>query len=317
MLHEYREQAFQRNEDMIQFLCNGDKDGFLNFLESKKQKRPVLRYSATYDKFIISPLDDAATLSMKVSVQSAPFHRRPVSILDSDPHWQRFLESTVGKGSEHGARLASYEDDLNKWDEKEGEDVNQLYEEEGGNVSECAEEVWEDVDSCDDKEGDDVTKCAGKEPEDAQDECVPGTCNVSVAKNHDETETGDAITVNDTESPNEELELLKNNCAWYEWKLACMKGSLGTPRDADSHQFMDIPPAITAKVTEDIAEVWRMQEETWAEYPKQFAIVECEASIGTLEVEIAHRKKAMLEGRTRGGRKEETLPEPITAGQTP
>ena len=49
MLHEYREQAFQRNEDMIQFLCHADKDGFLALLEGKKEKRPVLKYSAEYD----------------------------------------------------------------------------------------------------------------------------------------------------------------------------------------------------------------------------------------------------------------------------
>ena len=223
---------------------------------------------------------------MKVSVQSAPFHRRPVSILDSDPHWQRFLESTAEKGSEQEARLVSHEDDLNKWDEKS----------------------WEDVDSGDDKEGDDVNECAGKELEDVQDACVPGTCDVSDYKTHDQTEAAD-IRVNDTESPNEELELAKSNLAWFEWKLECMNG---IPRDSNLQKSSEIPPSV--KVMNDIAETRWLQEQSWAELPKQLAIRDCELSIGMLNVEIACMEtKAMSEGPTRNGMQQETLPEPNTA----
>ena len=259
MLHEYREQAFQGNEELIQLLCQSDKGGLLEILEGKKQKHPVDKYSAEYDKFIISPLDGPATLSMKVSVRSAPFHRRPVTILDSDPHWQKFLESTAEKGSEQEARLASYEDDLNKCAEKEGEHV--------------------------------------------QDGCVPGTCDVSD---------------DDVECPNEEMELKKISLAWFEWKLSCMKGSQGTTGGSDSTKSSGIPPAITARVTEDVACARWMQEQTWADYPKQLAIRDCESSIATLKVDIAcMESKAMSRGRTRKGRKGETLPEPTTVGDSP
>ena len=290
MLHEYREQAFQGNEELIQLLCQSDKDGFLEILEGKKQKHPVVKYSAEYDKFIISPLDGPATLSMKVSVQSAPFHRRPVTILDSDPHWQKFLESTAEKGSEQEARLASYEDDLNKWDEKEGEDAKDGCVQRTCNVSQfSSDEYFEEA-----RGGDDI-----------------GRDNIG-----GDDSGGDDIGVNDADSPNEALKL-KSNLAWFEWKLACMKGSQGTPRGSDSKQFSDKPPAITARVTNETADARWMQEQTWADYPKQFAIRDCESSIDILKVEIAcMESKATSEGRPRKGRKGETLPEPTTVGDS-
>lgn len=97
ILHEYREQAFQENEDLVASLCQYTDEGFFENSRGHAQRPPFYRYSADYDKFIISPLGSPAALSMKVSVLSAPFDRRPVTILDSDPHWQRFLASTAEK----------------------------------------------------------------------------------------------------------------------------------------------------------------------------------------------------------------------------
>ena len=291
MLHEYREQAFRENEELVELLCPYE-DGSLKIPEGSEQKPPFNKYSAEYDKFIISPLDGPAALSMKVSVQSAPFHRRPVTILDSDPYWQRFLESTAEKRSEQEVRLASHEDDLNNWDEKEGEDV--------------------------------------------KDGCVQGTCNVSQSsgdKYFDKTGGGDGIRgddigeddigrddigVNDSDSPNDAMELAKISLAWFEWKLSCMKGSQGTTGGSDSTKSSGIPPAITARVTEDVAYARWMQEQTWADYPKQLAIRDCESSINMLKAKIAWMKsKATSEGRTRKGRKGETLPEPTAAKDSP
>ena len=296
MLHEYREQAFQGKEDIIELLCCPN-----------RPKHPSDKYSTEYDKFIIPPLDDPATLSMKVSVRSAPFHRRPVTILDSDPHWQRFLESTADKGSEQEARLASYEDDFNKWDEKRGEAVNKWDKEEGDDVNKCAEE-----------EGDDVNKCAEIEGGDVQDGYVPGTCDLSDDGYHDMNELGDDVTVNDTESPNEEMKVAQSNLAWFEWKLACMNGSQGTSRVSNLQQLSVIPPDVPLSVMNEIAEIRCYQEQSWAESPKQPAIRDCESSIDTLIEKIACMKKnATSEVRTRKGRKGVTLPEPTTAGESP
>lgn len=44
---------------------------------------------------------------MKVSVSSAGFHSRPDALLDSDPHWQRFLDSIERKREEQEVRRAS------------------------------------------------------------------------------------------------------------------------------------------------------------------------------------------------------------------
>ena len=123
MLHEYREQAFRGIEDLVESICQKDADGSLKIPDGKQQKYPFDKYSAEYDKFIISPPDSPVALSMNVSVPSAPFHRRPVTILDSDPYWQRFLESTAEKRSEQEARLVSHEDDPIKCDEREGDNA--------------------------------------------------------------------------------------------------------------------------------------------------------------------------------------------------
>ena len=283
MLHEYREQAFRENEELVELLCPYE-DGSLKIPEGSEQKPPFNKYSAEYDKFIISPLDGPAALSMKVSVQSAPFHRRPVTILDSDPYWQRFLESTAEKRSEQEVRLASHEDDLNNWDEKEGENVKDGCVQETCNVSPSGGDVY--FEGGDDIGGDDIG--------------------------------GDDIGVNDAESPNDAMELEKISLAWFEWKLSCMKGSQGTTGGSDSTKSSGIPPAITARVTEDVAYARWMQEQTWADYPKQLAIRDCESSIDMLKAKIAWMKsKATSESRTRRGRKGEILPEPTTAGDSP
>lgn len=73
--------------------------------------------------FIVSPLDGPTALSMNVSVSSAPFHRRPVPILHSDPHWQMFLDSAARKKSEQEARLASRQPDLHKVVKEEGHNI--------------------------------------------------------------------------------------------------------------------------------------------------------------------------------------------------
>lgn len=212
LLHEYREQAFRDNEDLVKSLCRYKKDGELIIPVGDERIYPFNKYSAEYDKFIISPRDSLASSSMKVSVQKAPFDRRPVTILHSDPHWQRFSELVAKKEAEQEARLASYKDDLNECDEKEEEDV--------------------------------------------RDGCSQGICDDSQSSGDDcleKTEVGNEVGVDDIEPPNEALMEAKNNLIWYEWKLACMKGSQRLPRDSDSPQSSDIPPAITARVTDGTA----------------------------------------------------------------
>ena len=308
ILHEYREQAFQENEDLVEWLCQNDKDG-----KTFEPKRYFDKYSADYDKFVVSPMDGPASLSMKVSVLSAPFHRRPVTILDSDPYWQRFLESTAEKQSDQEARLASLEDDLISCGEQEEEE----YVEEEGYVEEeeyVKEEYVKEKEYV--KEEEDLN-----EEEDVEDDCVQGTCDVSQSKDDeylDKTVMGDDVGVNDAEYPNEDLQLTKSNLVWYEWKLACMKRSQGIPRGSDSQQFSDIPPAAMARVTYDTAYARQAQEMEWAECPKYIAIGSCESEIAKLKVAIAHMKSnATSEGRTGRGRKGEALAEPTTAGDSP
>ena len=260
MLHEYREQAFRELEDTIETLCRSNDD---QNLPNRSDK-----YSIEYDKFIIRARQDPPTLSMAVSVKSVPFHRRPVSILDSDPNWQRFLELTAEKGSEQEARLA-HEENLNEWDEEEEEDACKWDEEKG---------------------------------EDIEDGCVLG-------------DTG----VNDAEPPNEERELAQSNLAWFEWKLACMKGSQGTPGGSDSKWYSgsDIPPATALAVTEDNAFARQAQEIMWAEYPTQLAIADCKLKIKEVKEEIAcMASNATSEGSIRRGRKGEVLAKPTNAGDS-
>ena len=298
MLHEYREQAFQENEDLVASLCQwtGEEKKFVEIPWGSELRPPFYKYSADYDKFIISPLESPAALSMKVSVQSAPFHRRPVTILDSDPHWQRFLESTAEKGSEQEARLASYEDHLSTCDEDE-EDVKDGCMQEICDVPELSDTKYLN------KHEDYLNKFAEKEVESIKDGCMLETCDVSQSSDDkylDETEVGNDVGVNDAETLIEDLEQARSNLAWFEWQLARMKASYGISKGADSQQFSDIPPAITAKVSDDIAAVREIYEEDWARCPKYIAIRTCESMVSTTKVEIAcMESKATLEGHTR------------------
>ena len=342
MLHEYREQAFQENEDIVESLCWYDGEGEIripyghgHIPYGHEHEHPFNKYSADYDKFIISPLDGPAALSMKVSVRSAPFHRRPVTILDSNPHWQRFLESTAEKGLEQEARLASYGDyistcdeneeddkkdgcmqeicdvpessyakyldeqekDLNKFTKKEVEDIKDGCVQETCDVSQSSDDEYLD------KHEDDLNKFAKKEVEDIQDGCLQETCDVSQSiddKYLDEAEVGNDVAAIDAESPLEDLEQAESNLAWYEWKLACMEGRQETPRASLSQKLSKIPPAVTVRVMNDIMEVRWYQEEVWAEAPKALAISDCELRIDMLKEEIARMKRDVTsEGSTR------------------
>ena len=132
LLHEYREQAFMENEELVRSLCRYDDNGNLITRQDNQQQNPWDKYSAEYDKFIVSPLDGPTALSMKISVSSAPFHSRPATILESDPHWQRFLASTAGKRSEQEVRLASHEEVHNEDAQESKYDIKDS-EEEWGN----------------------------------------------------------------------------------------------------------------------------------------------------------------------------------------
>ena len=112
LLHEYREKAFAENEDLIMSLCRYDVNGKLIVPDYQQEMPPWDKYSAEFDRFIVSPLDGPTALSMKVSVSSASFQSRPDAVLDSDPHWQRFLDSVAAKRREQEMRHASYENDL-------------------------------------------------------------------------------------------------------------------------------------------------------------------------------------------------------------
>ena len=159
------------------------------------------------------------------------------------------------------------------------------------------QEICDVPESSDDKYLDEhedyLNNFAEKEGEDIRDGCMQGTYDVSQSSDDkylDETEVGNDVEVNNAESSNEDLEQARSNLAWFKWMLARMKGGHGTPRGSGSQQFLDIPPAITAKVSDDIAAIREIYEDEWAKCPKYIAISNCESMISTTEIEIAYMK---------------------------
>ncbi len=64
---------------------------------------------------------------MMVSIWSVPNDNRPDTILDSDPHWKKFVASIAGKRSEQEAILTSQEVVvIRDGVEEESNDVNQV-----------------------------------------------------------------------------------------------------------------------------------------------------------------------------------------------
>ena len=118
LLHQYRERAFVESEELVRCLCQTDTFGELEVPQHLKECSPWNKYSVKDGKFIVSPPDGPTALSMNVSVSSAPFHRRPITILDSDPHWQRFIDSVAREQAEQETRLASLPDEMD--DTKDG-----------------------------------------------------------------------------------------------------------------------------------------------------------------------------------------------------
>ena len=62
-----------------------------------------------------------------VSISSVPFDNRPDTILDLDPHWEKFVASIAGKRSEQEERLTHQEVGvIGDGVEEENNDVNQV-----------------------------------------------------------------------------------------------------------------------------------------------------------------------------------------------
>ena len=106
LLHKYREKAFAENEDLVRSLCRYNNSGDLIVPDHQMRMDPYDKYSAKDDTFITSPLDGPTALSMKVSLSSARFQGNSDAYLESDPHWQRFVNSTAEKQAEQEERLA-------------------------------------------------------------------------------------------------------------------------------------------------------------------------------------------------------------------
>lgn len=109
LLLKHREEAFAENESLVRLLCRYDKNGKVIIPDGATTPNPFDWYSPRDDKFILSPLDGPAALSMKVSLSSAGFQSCPDALLISDPHWQEFKESMDRKGHEQEVRHASAE----------------------------------------------------------------------------------------------------------------------------------------------------------------------------------------------------------------
>ncbi len=97
LLHVFREQAFKENEELVRLVCRRNIEGDL---------------APENDRFRFSPIDGPTALSMMVAISSVPFDNRPDTILDSDPHWKKFVTSITGKRCEQEARLMSEEVDV-------------------------------------------------------------------------------------------------------------------------------------------------------------------------------------------------------------
>lgn len=278
LLHQYREQAFAEHEDLVRCLCQFNRFGELEVSKGHENCPPWNMYSVEDHSFIVSPLDGPTALSMKVSVSSAPFHRRPVTILDSDPHWQTFLDSAARKRSEQEARLASHQPDLNK-NVKEEHSIQDRSAVDTRNVSQC-----------NDKEHRNETEVGvDTEIEDASEQNRD-----DVGSSDDHTSSHEGVAEN--ESDNEETVALRqaeNDLNWLKGVLVSMKASHETPESPNpTKHFQGINSTTTTEVPGDIAMVRQLQEQEWADCPIDAAIEDCEIQIDMLEVEIACMRTA-------------------------
>ncbi len=117
---------------------------------------------------------------MMVSISSVPFDNRPEIILDSDPHWKKFLASVAGKRSEQEAILTSQEVDvIGDGVEEENNDVNQVddgYEtdpkDEGHDEEERSDGDEMDEEDEEDEEGDGSGMSEGDGPAEVPSESI-------------------------------------------------------------------------------------------------------------------------------------------------
>lgn len=274
LLHLYREQAFAEHEDLIMCLCRFNPFGELEVPEGHKNCPPWNMYSVEDHSFIVSPRDGPTALSMNVSVSSAPFDRRPVTILDSDPHWQIFLDSAARKQSEQEARFASHQPSLDKDVKEEGHSIQ-----DGGALGTC------DVSQCNDKEHRNETEVGvDTEIKEASEQSRDG---IGRSDDHTSSHEGGA----EDESDNEEtiaLRQAENHLIWLKGVLASMKASQGTPESPNPPKSLqNITSAMQIEMADEIAATRQLQEQLWAEYPREAAIEDCEIRIDMLEVDIA------------------------------
>lgn len=278
-LNQYREQAFLEHEDLVRCLCHFNIFGELEVPRGHEHCPPWNKYSMEDRAFITSPPDGPTALSKKLSVSSAPFERRPVTILDSDPHWKKFLDSTHRKQAEQETRLAFRPPVLQK-DVKEKVYICK----DGSNLDIC-----------------DASECSYEEPYeetevgvDTESEDARGQIHINVGRSdgHPSSHEGEA----ENERDNKEaiaLRQAESNLNWLKGVLTSMKARHGAPKSSNPLKaFQLTPPAVATKVTGEIAMVRQLQEQEWAECPVEAAIEDCEVHIEMLEVDIACMKTA-------------------------
>ncbi len=296
LLHVFREHAFAENEELVQLLCSCDIKG-----------KPVPQA----EEFHVSPIDGPTALSMMVSVSSVPFDNRPDTILDSDPHWKKFLASIAGKRSEQEERLTleeanligdNVEDatalgnhDVSQHHDQEEPEKQGIKEEYG--IKDASEQNHHDVKTSDHttsskkpavdemskqnhhdvKTSDDAT--SSKEPkveETSSDKHTHLAKPKSPPPSVHENVKGEHLATNPQEDKGDYL-------GWLKWNVTYLTKGYGTHDDPDPKPYSDVTVATpSTELTGDEAIARRFQEEEDALWRKN-RIEVFEQKIASLE----------------------------------
>ena len=264
LLHEHRENAFAEIEDLVKLLCNYDKYGQLIRCGGGE---PWTQYSRTDDRFILSPLDEPTALSMKVSISSAGIHSHHDTLLDSDPYWQRFLDSIEKKRNEQQVRHASADSVLME-DEVE---MN------NSSSSHSGEEEQPHEHEVDGGNGN-IDASEQNRPNDDMFPSVSALHGPHGAISQQHNDTGSLILRNlkDTEKKNGEAFLpggrgnkpafSSTRVSWLKWQIKYLKEGHGTPEDPYAKPYSDIVPLSASEtLTGDAAIARAIYEEEWRE----------------------------------------------------
>ena len=297
LLHEHREQAFAVNEDLIRSLCEYDKHG--NLISYGREPRGT-KYSPKDDKFILSPLDGPAALSMKVSISSAGFHSRPDALLDSDPHWQRFLDSIERKREEQEVRHAaangvpmedevemsnSIEDDniQGSQDFSQGDDEENLpgHEVDRRNgIKDASEQNHHDDEifpsvtalhgppGAHSQQSNDTRFLEEDDIKEATEQDRGG--DVGTGESFLSGSRGNKPVFSQYYPKHKSQTYASTRVSWLKWQIKYLKEGYGTPEDPDAKPYSDVVrPSTSEKLTGDAAVARAFYEEEVAEWRKE------------------------------------------------